>query len=156
MLFGLKDALMNIVIYNSTDGMISLFDAVMFLLVSVGPIIVEAYTFHRMLKVPCKQAVPRLFITNVACFIVQFFVAQMVLARLFMLILEVYDNNTIVFFGFNIIATLILFLLHMFITCQVYYRLFDSSIVKNELRKVVFFATVLSRVYLFMIVWFLG
>jgi len=152
-MMSVKDKMANITLFGTpgADNMVSLLDIIVTIIVFFMPILIEAYVVHRMLAISFRMAIPRMLVTNIVALPVQFLVAHFVLERSFILIAEWLNHVTrYQVFVFNILATVILFLIHVFVTCRVYYHVFERSVNIMRLRKTIFMATALSHVFMYL------
>jgi len=113
-------------------------------------IAIEAYTLHRLVKVPCTLAVPRMIAINLIDILVESLVVQLLLYRMMDLSKYVHSfyPHMYTIFSLRTLAIVILFFVRYATACAVY-SIFDKSVDKLALRKAMLRANGYS--YLFVV-----
>ena len=108
--------------------------------------VIQAYTVHRLLRVPCSKAVPRMIIISILNSIVLFVIHE--------LLGYAYHLQELHTFGIMILWTVFsvitMFIVQVFIAFYVYTK-FDANVSSKKLIKVLSLAILLSMIFLMII-----
>lgn len=120
------------------------------LLIWICSVIIEAYTLHRLLPVPCTKAVPRMLCINVVQMIIQLFLVQNLVVFFVTHSFKIFPILQNSLFA-GVLISLVYAILIFFIRVSIAYRLyhwFDPSVSAIKLKQTVLIANLLSVVFL--------
>ncbi len=116
--------------------------SLLFVCIFACVVVIQAYTVHRLLKVPCTKAVPRMILINVAC--------EIITLLLIGLAHKIYPLKAIdlwLIFLWSILLSIAIFAVRVLVSSK-FFSWFDPSLHKKALTRAMIFANVFTVLFL--------